>query len=133
MLLRLTFGDGFRSGSQPPSWATVEWVGRAGHPSSYALLSGTRADRVRISVDPGDAFFKDALAANLDDVRWGLPREYEAAVLRVLSDQPTRVLVGRAAHALVGSSALSFAAVALLLSKILAVGVPDPEASVWAE
>jgi hypothetical protein len=131
MTLRVETAEGFRSGSQLPSFATVEWAGRIGHPSSYALLGGTRSDTAGVSVHASGASFKEALAAPTDDVRWGLPSEYEEAIVSLLADQSQRVLVSRAAYGVVGSSERAFRAVALPLSQILASGLPSAEDAVW--
>ena len=131
MTLRIETGQGFRSGSRLPAFATVEWAGRVGHPSSYALLGGTRSDVPRVSLHDSGASFGEALAASADDVRWGLPPEYEEAVLTLLADQPQPVLVSRAAYGMVGSSVRAFRAVALLLCQVLASGLPSSDEDAW--
>jgi hypothetical protein len=119
------------SGSKLPEFATVEWAGRIGHPSSYALLGGRRSDMPGVRVYSSGGSFRQALAARADDVRWGLPVEYEEAILKLLADTAQPVSVSRAAHGEVGSSQRTFRAVALLLSRILASGLPGDEDEVW--
>ena len=134
MTLRVELGHrSGRSGSSLPPFATVEWAGRVGHPSSYALLGGTRSDQSRVSQFGSGGLFKESLAAPADDVCWGLPPEYEDAILEVLAEQPQPVLVGRAAHGAVGSSAKVFRTVALMLSHVLAADLPGNDAAVWQE
>jgi hypothetical protein len=131
MSLRIWTTLGYRSGSDLPSSATVEWSGRAGHPSSYGLLGGRRSSRPHISVFPSGAKFRDALASSSDDVRWGLPAEYEAAVGLALESQLQTVAVSQAAHGLVGSSVDVFRALTVLLCRLLAGGVPREDAEIW--
>lgn len=131
MTLRVETTRGFRSGSALPPSATVEWAGRIGHPSSYALLGGAKSDTPRLRLYSPDGPFKAALAARADDVRWGLPSEYEEAILTVLADTAQPVLVSKAAHGQVGSSELAFRAVALLLSRVLASGLPTLDDEAW--
>ena len=71
------------------------------------------------------------MAGSADDVRWGLPPEYEEAVLTLLADHPQPVLVSRAAYGVVGSSVHTFRAVALLLAQVLAAGLPSNDEDVW--
>lgn len=131
MTLRIEAGARFRSGSRLPTFATVEWSGRIGHPSSYALLGGARSPETRVSVFASGAAFNDALAAPADDVRWGLPPEYEKAVLNALADRPEHLVVSRAAYAEIGSSEVAFKGVALMLCQILTVGLPSDDGDVW--
>lgn len=135
MTLRLETLPGFRSGSRLTSFAVVEWAGRVGHPSSYALLGGSKSDKagVALSVTDSAQAFREALAAPTDSVQWGLPPEYEKAIVTALAEQPLPVLVSRSAHSKVGSSSLAFGAVAVLLSQILAWGVPDDDDAVWRQ
>lgn len=113
------------------STLTIEWAGRIGHPSSYALLRGWRASRADVHVPPGGALFKGSLATSVDEVRWGLPPEFEESVLDVLMTRPQPVRVGGAAHGLVGSSAQAFRCVALMLCHMLTVGVPHDDEDIW--
>lgn len=109
----------------------VEWAGRAGHPSSYGLLGGAPSDKNRVGVWPSDAKFNDSLASGADDVRWGLPSEYERAILGAVESEPQRVVVGTAAHGAIGSSSLIFARLAKLLSRLLATDIPSEDEDVW--
>jgi hypothetical protein len=131
MSLRIWTTTGVHSGSNLPATATVEWSGRAGHPSSYGLLGGARSSGPRISVFPSGAKFRDALGSSSDDVRWGLPAEYEAAVAEALEDQPQAVMVSQAAHGRIGSSVYVFRGLTVLLCRLLAGGVPSEDAEIW--
>jgi hypothetical protein len=64
---------------------------------------------MRLSYLPGfrteaDASFRGSLAAAADEVRWGLPDEYERAVWETLVDQPVSAAITHAAAGAVGSS-----------------------------
>jgi hypothetical protein len=131
MSLRVESGVTSRTGSALPSWATVEWSGRIGHPSSYGLLGGTPSRVPSVNVGEAGGRFADSLAASADDVRWGLPPEYEGPVLEVLVAQPRPVHINRAAHGLVGSSEVVFRAVTRLLCQILTAGLPADDLEVW--
>jgi hypothetical protein len=131
MRLRIVRGHSRNSGSRGPTWAHVEWAGRAGHPSSYGLLGGTRADKPGVRVQPSGAKFRDSLASRADDVRWGLEPEYESAILDALESQPQGVLVSTAAHGAIGSSPYVFARLATFLCRILSTDVPVEDSEVW--
>ena len=131
MKLRVVLGEPGR-GSGLPSWASVEWVGRAGHPSSYGLISGARANEPRIAMsDEGPARFRESLAANADTVVMGLPDEYRAAVSGALADEVQAVVVSRAAHGKIGSSSEVFAGLTRFLCRVLAGGLPQDDEEVW--
>jgi hypothetical protein len=72
MSMRVEWGMGFRSGSSLPSWATVEWAGRIGHPSSYGLLGGAPLRAPGIGVIDEGGRFAEALATSGDDVSLGV-------------------------------------------------------------
>jgi hypothetical protein len=100
----------------------LEWIGRSGHPSSYAPLGGNLSSMtVRLDVREEDEAFNDSLAGVSDDVRFGLPIEYRQSVMdglaRVLGSRGCQVTV--AAHGLVGSSPIAFGQVAGLLGRPL--------------
>lgn len=130
MKLRVQLGPNGR-GSSLPSWATVEWVGRSGHPSSYGLLTGARSESARIAVVDGGARFREALAGRNDSVNWGLPQEYTAAIEAVLHAEPQQVVISQAAHGEIGSSPYVFACLTRLLCRILAAGLPVEDDEVW--
>jgi hypothetical protein len=71
------------------------------------------------------------LAANADTVVMGLPDEYRSAVSEALADEVQAVLVSRAAHGEVGSSAQVFAGLTRLLCRVLASGLPQGDDEVW--
>jgi hypothetical protein len=131
MTLRIETYKGFRSGSLLNSGATVEWAGRIGHPSSYALLGGNRFSAEGVKVFSTGSLYKEALAASVEEIRWGLPPEYEEAVMEVLMAQPQPVVVSKSAYGEVSSSVQSFRTIALMLCQILSVGLPEAEDDVW--
>jgi hypothetical protein len=115
-----------------PSEVVVEWAGRTGHPTSYALLGGLRrADQSTVSTPAEGAVFANALAGRNDTVIFGLPGPYRDTVALVLGDSPDRiVVVTTAAHGLVGSSQMAFRRVAGFLATLLdldAVAASDVE------
>lgn len=121
-----------RAGSLNHSLVTIEWAGRTGHPSSYGLLSGTEAETCRVEVAAERGRFRDALApSSHDEVFWGLPAEYESAVVSVLHEAQPPLLVAGAAHGLVGSSQHVFAALTRLLRRLLVDGIPADEDALW--
>jgi hypothetical protein len=131
MSMRLWWMPGFRTGSRLPSSARVVWGGRPGHPSSYGLLGGSTFRQARLAVSSDESTYRDSLAGSADNVRWGLPVEYQAAVLDALTQQPRPVMVGTAAHGAIGSSSSVFRGLAVLLARLLATGVPDNDVEVW--
>jgi hypothetical protein len=130
MRLRVQLGPNGR-GSAVPSFATVEWVGRAGHPSSYGLLTGARSPSPRLAIADEGARYREALPGKADNVIWGLPDEYVNAVTAVLEEEVQPVLVSHAAHGEIGSSRDVFAALTRLLCRLLAGGLPQDEEDVW--
>ncbi len=130
MWLRVVLGP-TAGGSAVPSFATVAWAGRVGHPSSYALLTGTRSEVPGVTLFDTGGRHRDPLVRRLDKVRWGLLPEYEQAVAAVLRSEPQPVLVTHAAHAEIGSSQVAFEGVTRLLCRILAGGLPDDDDEVW--
>jgi hypothetical protein len=130
MRLRVRLGPNGR-GSAIPSFATVEWVGRAGHPSSYGLLTGARSPSPRLAIAEEGARYRDALPGRADKVIWGLPDEYVNAVTAVLDEDVQPVLISHAAHGEIGSSNFVFAGLTRLLCRLLAGGLPPDEEDVW--
>ena len=134
MALRLTTATEVRHSSPRLSWAVVEWAGRVGHPSSYALLRGSRTfgrPGIRMYSRDSGSHFKESLAGPADEVFWGLPPEFEHAVLDIVEAQPQPVNIGRAAYGVAGSSTHSFRCVALLLCHALTIGLPTNDEDVW--
>jgi hypothetical protein len=131
MTLRIETHVAPRSGSSLNSSATVEWIGRIGHPSSYAVLGGHRFTSDGVQVFTGGAIFKESLAGSVEEIRWGLPREYEDAISEILSAQPVPVTVSKSAYGQVSSSAHAFRTVALMLCRILGGGLPSADHDVW--
>jgi hypothetical protein len=130
MKLRVRLGPNGR-GSALPTWATVEWVGRAGHPSSYGLLTGARSRSPGLAIAEEGARYREALSGGADRVIWGLPEEYATVVAAALDDDAQPVLVSQAAHGEVGSSQYVFAGLTRLLCRLLAGGLPSDEEDVW--
>jgi hypothetical protein len=131
MSLRIWAPCGVRRDTQLPRNLTVEWAGRAGHPSSYGLLTGRRAVRASIGAPDTGVAYLDSLAAGADDVRWGLPSEYRQAVAAAVAGLPEPLRITDAAHGLAGSSPHVFRVLTGLLSGLLAVGVPAADDDVW--
>jgi hypothetical protein len=129
MRMRIRVGTD-RDGSSLLEWGTAEWVGRAGHPSSYGLLTVTRAARPsNVSTHTG-TLFTDAMTS-ADTVLWGLPQEYEVAIAPVLKDAPQELFVAEAAHGMIGSSQQVFGSLARFLCRVLAMGIPYTEEEIW--
>lgn len=110
----------------PPHCLGVEWAGRLGHPSSYALLAGSLLPQS--SSRAGQTKVKNTLAGRLDSVRTGLLPEYREAVRSAAGD---RLRITAAAHGDVGSSRAVFSSLATLLLYLLESGVPDSEEVLW--
>lgn len=101
-----------------PDEIGVEWCGRAGHPSSYALLVGRRfavASTIALRYEEPHQFH-GSLAGICDQVYWALPAEYADAVLRAVGPG---IEVTIAAHGMVGSSVRAFERVGRMLSELL--------------
>lgn len=112
--------------------ATIEWVGRVGHPSSYGLIGGALAETSGIALNEGRrSRFRGSLAGSLDKVYWGLEDEYRAAIEAALAEGGQPVLVSRAAHGEVGSSAYVFAALTRFLCHVLASDLSTSDEEVW--
>ena len=124
-----TAPDGPGGAPTPTDGLCVEWAGRVGHPSSYALLGGRLADgnagQVRMD---WTGRYRGSLAGAADVVEFGLPEEYQVAVGRGVAGA---VQVTLAAHGQVGSSPVVFARVGRLLAMFLHDGVPAEDAGVW--
>jgi hypothetical protein len=106
----------------PPESIGVEWAGRLGHPSSYALLGGSLAPQSDADVTGGRV--GRTLAGRLDTVRSGLLPEYHEAVRSATAG---RVHITAAAHGEVGSSQVAFSRVATLLPDLLESGFPESD------
>ena len=115
--LRLWSGEDWPVASPHPDQAiAVEWAGRTGHPTSYALLGAARAG-VGVQFYGGTEPFTDALPGKTDLVAFGLPDEYRAAVEEELPGDTYDLLV--AAHGTYGSSPMAFRWAARLLRQAL--------------
>jgi hypothetical protein len=113
----------------PTDGLCVEWAGRIGHPSSYALLGGRGSDGKAGLLKMGlTGPYVDSLAGPADVVEFGLPEEYAVAVRRGVNGA---VAVTLAAHGRVGSSPVVFTRVGRLLAVFLRDGVPADDADVW--
>ena len=131
MSLRIWASCGVRRDSLLPLNLTVEWAGRAGHPSSYGLLTGRRTSRPSIGAPDAGVAYRDSLAAGADDVRWGLPAEYRRPVADALAALPEPLRITDAAHGLAGSSPHVFRVLTGLLSRMLTTGVPVDDDEIW--
>lgn len=131
MRLRVVRGASTPDGSRRPGWVHIEWAGRVGHPSSYGLLGGTRAQASSIRVTESGAKVRDSLAGAGDDVRWGLEQGYEPAIMAALDAQLQAVLITTAAHGSRGSSPHVFGCLARLLSALVATDVPSEDHDLW--
>lgn len=131
MKLRIRSGLGYQDGSDLPSFVDVEWVGRAGHPSSYGLLGGMRSPSPQLKIWNSSGRFKESLAGSADQVFWGLPNEYESAVDEALTYQASAIRIGTAAHGVVGSSSVVFGRLTFLLGRLLGGGVPAEDHEIW--
>lgn len=111
-----------------PEGLGVEWAGRAGHPTSYALLGGHLAPdgRGRVEVQ-NRGRYKHSLVGRSDRVEFGLLDEYTEYLLRGLSGG---VVVTVAARGYVGSSAMAFLCVGRMLAACLRGGAPFNDADV---
>jgi hypothetical protein len=74
--------------------------------------------------------YRESLAGLADEVRFGLPLEYEAAVREGVSASPVEVVL--AAHAQAGSSVAVFRRLAAFLAVLLEEGVPSGDEALWA-
>jgi hypothetical protein len=111
-----------------PGGLAVEWLGRGGHPSSYALLGGHVLNDGRGGFDIELAGpYVDSLARQLDDVEFGLPQEYLEGASRGLG---SGVVITIAAHGRIGSSSVAFERVGRFLSASLRDGLPARDADV---
>jgi hypothetical protein len=123
-----------RPDGQPPAATdvVVEWAGRTGHPTSYALLGAQRSGpKSTISVQRGD-IYAEALAGRNDTVYSGLLDSYEDAVLEVIAESTSPITVSTAAHGLVGSSPMAFRRVAAFLVRLLELNVEAlSDAELW--
>jgi len=115
-----SFGAGI--GELRPGGLGVEWCGRGGHPTSYALLGGHLAHEgdgpfeVRLS-----GLYADALASRTDPVHFGITEEYVEAASRGLGGG---IAVTIAAHGYASSSPMAFEWLGRLLAVGLRQGLP---------
>jgi hypothetical protein len=107
---------------------TVEWAGQAGHPSSYGLLGGHRADATRLDLQAGGTY-SESLAGAADEIRFGLLPEYEASIREGVAACPAAITL--AGHGALGSSAFVFRRLAALLATLLCDGVPSHDQALW--
>jgi hypothetical protein len=125
--LRLwTSGDG--PGYLEPDGLGVEWAGRGGHPSSYALLGG------HLVADGQGGFDVHETGPYVNNLAWPADR-VEFAILDAYTTLAGPALGGDvvitvAARGYEGSSSMAFMWVAHLLSALLREGVPSTDAGV---
>ena len=96
----------------------IEWCGRAGHPSSYALLVGRRVEADSAIalryVEPHQ--FHGSLAGICDQVHWGLHDEYREPALMTVGPG---IEITIAAHGEIGSSIRAFERAGKMLRQLL--------------
>lgn len=159
---RVSFGNRLTSGYVPegiltsvvdvtapvPSAAStlavsVEVVVPRGARVEYGLIGATHAAsgegptrlEVPFSGEAGPEW-PESLAAGLDEVRIGIPREYASAVLESLSSAlpgrlpPGLLRISEGAHGAAGSSRRLFAVLARAVVELLTLGGPAPDALV---
>ena len=111
-----------------PGGLGVEWAGRTGHPTSYALLGGHLAPGGSGRVDiQGTGRYTESLAGQSDRVEFGLLDEYTEYLSLGLGDG---VVVTVGAHGYVGSSPMAFLCAGRRLAACLRGGVPTDDADV---
>jgi hypothetical protein len=108
----------------------VEWMGRLGHPTSYAMVGGKLAG----NEDDHDACahagpWPKALPGRHERITFGLPEEYHAAVRDAAGPE---LLVTIAASGPVSSSEVAFGWVTSLVRRLVLAGVPDDTAQLIA-
>jgi hypothetical protein len=120
-VLRIWRGEPAPDGRElAASEIAIEWAGRVGHPTSYALLGGVRrGDASRLSTSTSGSDYPDAIAGRNDRVAFGLPEYAHEAVRSVIEEVPFPVEVTLAAHGEVGSSPMAFRWIAALLVALL--------------
>lgn len=110
----------------------LEWRGRLGHPSSYAMLGGDRTGGThrlaRVKVTSAGRW-RASLAGGDEAIELGLPAEYEAAAADATGPG---IEVTIAAHGPNSSSPQAFAWVAAMLTTLLVDGIPDDDAEFLA-
>jgi hypothetical protein len=133
----------WRGGESPDGQAlaadaiVVEWTGRTGHPTSYALLGIVPTDSdFEVSIPASDAPYLESLAGGSDQVSFGsLTDEQVVAIRDALGTEHSNGWnVAVAASGLIGSSQMSFRWVAgfirLLMTQTVAHGPEDQ--SIWS-
>jgi hypothetical protein len=96
----------------------IEWCGRAGHPSSYALLVGRRvqANSAIALRYQEQRQFHGSLAGICDEVHWGLSDEYREPALKAFGPG---IEVTIAAQGEIGSSIRAFERAGKMLRQLL--------------
>ena len=119
----------------------VEVVVPRGGRVEYGLLaatyvtSGEGPTRVEVPFsDEAGPVWTESLAARLNEVRIGLPREYASAVLETLSSalpgrlSPGLLRISESAHGAAGSSRRLFGVLGRAVGELLTLGEPLPDA-----
>ena len=106
----------------------IEYAGLIFNPSSYGLLGGKFVEgETRIDVPVDGRAFVDSLAAD-DHAAYGLPAEYQPAVVAAV---PSGLAVTLAAHGRASSSQFVFGTLSRLLMTFLGEGIPDGDVDIW--
>jgi hypothetical protein len=136
-----------REGCHAPAMGAIEVWMPTGPRALYGLLGArfepdARGLSIRVPVVPGieGPRFAQTIAASYDEVRVGLPDEYGREVVHWLAYEaeklgfgPGVLTIERAAHSLVGSSRSVFAALAVLVVRLIAERLDDRESATIGE
>ncbi|HEX4519553.1 MAG TPA: hypothetical protein VH063_08250 [Gaiellaceae bacterium] len=106
----------------------VEWLGQAGHPSSYGLLGGRIPQGARLHGPQSLGPWSRSLAGTADEVEFGLPDEYSGAAREGLGEG---VELTVAAYARIGSSQQVFRRLAGCLTDLIPK-IPSDDEALWA-
>ncbi|MCP3877271.1 MAG: hypothetical protein GY701_02585 [Sulfitobacter sp.] len=127
--IRLWRAPSWPIGPAPANGFAVEWCGRPGEPTSYALLGLHDGADTAAESCAGDPF-SEALVRGYDQVTFGLPLEYRDAVASVI-DGESELRPCIAAHGRLGSSNVAFWAVGIFLRDLDDDLWSSPDEVVW--
>ena len=120
----------------PTEAVVVEWAGRTGHPTSYALLGiATRNSGIELSIPVGSTTYQDSLAGTTDEVTFGTPTEEQIVTIQdvLLRDDSNGWNVKVAALGRFGTSQMAFRWVAGFIRVLFIQEVPmdSTDESLW--
>ena len=136
VLLRLWIGGrGPDERELADSELVVEWAGRSGHPTSYALIGGVRrGEQSSLAVPAGGPPYAASLVGRADTVTFGLPDSYRSVVIEMIDSAERPIEVTIAAHGMAGSSAMAFRRLTAFLVNTLDIDVDTAaEDEIWGE